>query len=72
MLLEWFLEENRTAEGSRLGSRTGECMAVVDNTVSNRDRKGRNWEGIVAYKDELFVERELLRRTDLEDMILMT
>lgn len=41
--------ENKTVEGSRLGSRTGECMvAVAYKTVGNRDRKGRNWEGIVA------------------------
>jgi hypothetical protein len=39
--------ENKTAEGSRLGSRTGECTAVAYNTVSN-SRKGRNWEGIAA------------------------
>lgn len=40
--------EKKTAEGSRLGSRTGECMAAAYNTVSNRDRKGRNWVDIAA------------------------
>lgn len=57
--------ENKTAEESHLRSKTGECMVVAYNMVGNRDRKGRNWAGIVAYKDELL----LLWRTDLADMI---
>lgn len=43
--------ENKTAVEFHLGPRTGECMVVAYKTVGNRDRKGRNWEGIVARKD---------------------
>lgn len=40
---------SKTVVGTRLGSRTVECMVAAYRRVgNNRDRKGKSLEGIVA------------------------
>lgn len=48
--MEYHLEAvSKTVVGTRLGSRTGECMvAAYKRVVDNRDRKGKSLEGIVV------------------------
>lgn len=49
-MLEHHLEAvSKIVVGTRLGSRTDECMAAAYRRVGdNRDRKGKSSEGIVA------------------------
>lgn len=39
---------SKTVVGTRLGSRTGECMVAAYKRVEDRDHRGKNLEGIVA------------------------